>query len=340
MAINSNKAIYLPEEYAHFSIAVLDEVGNMVCNADLKLQITNSSQGIDDTLSMEEGTIVVNPECNTKKFITVPDYEALYQVGGLGKYNLRLTATTQNGTYSIENSFEVKESVAFDIERITQTRIYPFEKYPVEIVVTANQDFEGTIEELVPGSFEIESESKNILTRLEATESANFNTSEATASSALSDESDKSSEKSSEITTEFTRVEEYSSGEKVGVNYAEIELRLPFDGEYPLTQGFGGNPDDPLLAKKYNEYGVIGHDGVDFATPFGTEILAVDDGEVLIARENFDYGTTVVIKHSWGKSYYGHLSKLLVEEGENINIGTPVGLSGNTGLSTGPHLHF
>src|SRR3989344_2626809 len=183
LAINSNKAIYLPEEYAHFSIAVLDEVGNMVCNALLRLEI-KASDGQATVLSSEEGTIVVNPECNTKKFITVHDYEALYQVGGLGKYNLTLTATTQNGTYSIENSFEVKDSVPFDIERITQTRIYPFEKYPVEIVVIANQDFEGTIEELVPGSFEIESESKNILTRLEATESANFNTSEATASSA------------------------------------------------------------------------------------------------------------------------------------------------------------
>ena len=338
LAINSNKAIYLPEEYAHFSIAVLDEVGNMVCNALLRLEI-KASDGQATVLSSEEGTIVVNPECNTKKFITVPDYEALYQVGGLGKYNLTLTATTQNGTYSIENSFEVKDSVPFDIERITQTRIYPFEKYPVEILVTANQDFSGTIEEIVPGSFEIESESTNILTRLEATESAKPLESQSLESPQVSQEN-AAEDKSSEITTEFTKVEEYSSGEQVGVQNTNIELRLPFDGEYPLTQGFGGNPDDPLLAKKYNEYGVIGHDGLDFATPIGTEILAVDNGEVLIARENFDYGTTVVIKHSWGKSYYGHLSKLLVEEGENINIGTPVGLSGNTGLSTGPHLHF
>ena len=206
-------------------------------------------------------------------------------------------------------------------------------------MVTANQDFSGTIEEIVPGSFEIESESTNILTRLEATESAKPLESQSLESPQVSQEN-AAEDKSSEITTEFTKVEEYSSGEQVGVQNTNIELRLPFDGEYPLTQGFGGNPDDPLLAKKYNEYGVIGHDGLDFATPIGTEILAVDNGEVLIARENFDYGTTVVIKHSWGKSYYGHLSKLLVEEGENINIGTPIGLSGNTGLSTGPHLHF
>jgi hypothetical protein len=84
---------------------------------------------------------------------------------------------------------------------------------------------------------------------------------------------------------------------------------------------------------------VDAHDGIDYAMDEGTEVLAADSGRVASAELGL-YGTTIVIEHSWGLSYYGHLSQTLVKQGDQVLRGSLIGLSGNTGISTGPHLHF
>ncbi|MFA7381806.1 MAG: M23 family metallopeptidase, partial [Bacteroidia bacterium] len=81
------------------------------------------------------------------------------------------------------------------------------------------------------------------------------------------------------------------------------------------------------------------HNGIDFAMPIGTQVSAVDGGVVTIADMG-DYGLTVIVKHAWGESIYGHLSEVKVSVGQNISKGDIVALSGSTGTSTGPHLHF
>jgi hypothetical protein len=154
LAINTNKSIYLPNEEAKMSLAVLDGKGAMVCDAKVKLEIKNPQAKITE-LSTENGKIKVNPECHLKKFTLVSDYETQYQVGEVGEYQMTLTAENQNGTFSIEDNFSVQKKVAFDVERITATRIYPVEKYPVTFNITANKDFQGEIIETVPKSFEI-----------------------------------------------------------------------------------------------------------------------------------------------------------------------------------------
>lgn len=112
-----------------------------------------------------------------------------------------------------------------------------------------------------------------------------------------------------------------------------LNLHKPFDGDYPVSLEFGHvNPVDHL--------GMPYHDGTDYAVPVGTIIRAVDDGEVIPYREVNSYGTTVAIQHTWGRSYYGHLSSSSALLGAHVKKGDPVGISGNTGLSTGPHLHF
>ncbi|OGC98059.1 hypothetical protein A2634_02735 [Candidatus Amesbacteria bacterium RIFCSPHIGHO2_01_FULL_48_32] len=297
LAINTNKSIYLPNETAKLALAVLDETGNMVCNANVTLQISSSSS--TTTLSTADNTIKVNPECFIKDFTLQPDYEASYQVAGVGTYQMDLTATTSNGTHSITDSFEVRDSVPFDVERTTATRLYPPVTYPVTFDITITEDFSGTISETVPASFAI-----TPFDGATPYDDLNLATPSATA---------------------ITNVP---------------NLGLPFDNTYPLSQGFGSQPDDPLLAEKYARYGVIGHDGVDFALPEGTGVLAVDDGIVVKADINGDYGQTVIIQHAWGKSYYGHLSLITAQVGEKRAKGFPLGLSGHTGLATGPHLHF
>jgi murein DD-endopeptidase MepM/ murein hydrolase activator NlpD len=83
------------------------------------------------------------------------------------------------------------------------------------------------------------------------------------------------------------------------------------------------------------------HQGLDFRVPGGTSIAAVNRGRVILARALFFEGNCVVIDHGQGLlTLYLHLSKFLVKEGDDVDKGQPIGLSGGTGRATGPHLHL
>ncbi len=92
--------------------------------------------------------------------------------------------------------------------------------------------------------------------------------------------------------------------------------------------------------------GTATHEGVDIGVKSGTPVLAMADGTVIMAAYNGGYGNYVGLDH--GKdaeghsigSGYGHLSEIKVTQGQQVKKGDVVGLSGNTGASTGPHLHF
>lgn len=83
------------------------------------------------------------------------------------------------------------------------------------------------------------------------------------------------------------------------------------------------------------------HKGVDWATPVGTAVMASCTGRVSRAGWGKGYGYVVYIDHADGRqTRYGHLSKILVKQGQTVNQGQKIALSGNTGVSTGPHIHF
>jgi|HubBroStandDraft_4_1064222.scaffolds.fasta_scaffold95790_2 murein DD-endopeptidase MepM/ murein hydrolase activator NlpD len=83
------------------------------------------------------------------------------------------------------------------------------------------------------------------------------------------------------------------------------------------------------------------HQGLDFRVPSGTSVAAVNGGRVILARPLFFEGNCVVIDHGQGLlTLYLHLSKFLVQEGDDVNKGQAIGLSGGTGRATGPHLHL
>ncbi|MFR4351628.1 MAG: peptidoglycan DD-metalloendopeptidase family protein [Roseburia sp.] len=83
------------------------------------------------------------------------------------------------------------------------------------------------------------------------------------------------------------------------------------------------------------------HKGVDWACPVGTTVYASSGGTVIQASYNSGYGNNVVISHPDGRmTRYAHNSKLLVRVGQKVEQGEAVALSGNTGRSTGPHVHF
>jgi len=83
------------------------------------------------------------------------------------------------------------------------------------------------------------------------------------------------------------------------------------------------------------------HNGVDFAASKGTKIYATDGGTVTFAGYKGSFGYMVIINHGGNyESYYAHCSKLLVKKGDKVFQGQNIALVGNTGNSTGPHLHF
>lgn len=154
LAINTNKSIYQPNDIAGLSIAVLDDHGEMVCDAKLSLEITNPDGNITKLLS-EKGEIRTNPECFTKTLTRRPDYEAVYTVSGDGVYQMKLTSVVNGVTTVSNDTFMVDSSIMFDVERITATRIFPQNIQPVQITVTARDDFKGTFVEKVSTDFVI-----------------------------------------------------------------------------------------------------------------------------------------------------------------------------------------
>ena len=83
------------------------------------------------------------------------------------------------------------------------------------------------------------------------------------------------------------------------------------------------------------------HAGIDYGIPTGTEVVACGNGKVVLASMMIVAGNAVIIEHAPGiYSLYYHLDKIEVTEGSYVSAGTRIGLSGATGLATGPHLHW
>ncbi len=114
-------------------------------------------------------------------------------------------------------------------------------------------------------------------------------------------------------------------------------LRLPFTNPAPgrdITSTFG-NRTDPFLGK------LAMHTGVDFRFETGEPIRSTGAGKVIAAGTLGGYGNMVEIDHGNGiTTRYGHLSKILVSVGDEVENGSVIGRAGSTGRSTGPHLHY
>jgi murein DD-endopeptidase MepM/ murein hydrolase activator NlpD len=84
------------------------------------------------------------------------------------------------------------------------------------------------------------------------------------------------------------------------------------------------------------------HTGIDFSAPVGTPIYATGDGVVEHLKNKMTgYGKVMMINHGFGyESLYAHMSKIFVKPGEKVKRGQIIGYVGNTGRSTGPHLHY
>ncbi len=137
---------------------------------------------------------------------------------------------------------------------------------------------------------------------------------------------------------EFTRLQEKSAsnGPEASAPAKEKEdeelFAIPAEGF--LSSRFGLRS-DPITGLNRE------HQGLDIAAGMGAPVCASRAGRVIFSGERGGYGKLIILDHGDGyTTYYGHNSKLLVEEGKWVEALEPVALSGNSGRTTGPHVHF
>jgi hypothetical protein len=131
----------------------------------------------------------------------------------------------------------------------------------------------------------------------------------------------------------FNAIEEKKNEWKREMEY--LPMISPVNVIYRLGDGMKFREKHPVLGTPQ------WHHGQDFSTPYGTNVYATGSGTVIEAGWNGGYGNCVVVDHGYGyRSTYGHLSKISVAVGLNIKRGDMIGLSGSTGTSSGPHLHY
>lgn len=151
LAINSDRSVYHPGDTGRLSLAVLNDHGDMICNAPLVLTLTLPS-GQTQSFSTPDG-IHTSPACFTKDLTASPDYWLDYNFTETGTYRLILTSSTDSNSYQLQDHIEVSPNSSFYIKRNQNTRIYPGHVYPVSLEITSAADFSGTVTESVPENF-------------------------------------------------------------------------------------------------------------------------------------------------------------------------------------------
>lgn len=108
-------------------------------------------------------------------------------------------------------------------------------------------------------------------------------------------------------------------------------MKYPFSGKYPITAKFGATG---------KRWGRGSHDGTDFGLPSGTHVESIEDGTVLEVGENSRSGKFAHIDSGSIRHWYSHLSSVEVNKGDSVKEGQQIAHSGQTGNTSGPHLHL
>lgn len=161
-----------------------------------------------------------------------------------------------------------------------------------------------------------------------------------------------------ELYLKFIKKGEYSNQQELVNNIMKVSIneRLAFKEAISMLPSGSVNGvqknmtlgsgvfDYPVTAEVSSSFGERwgkNHEGTDFAVQSGTEVLASDNGTVAFAGVMDGYGNIIILDHGNGyETYYAHLSEIKKAAGEVVNKGDVIAFSGNTGRTTGPHLHF
>ena len=115
--------------------------------------------------------------------------------------------------------------------------------------------------------------------------------------------------------------------------FLSVPLASPIE-KYYITSSYGYRKDPYTKRRAF-------HKGIDLGAAWGSDILATASGEISFVGNYGSYGKSVFIDHGNGiQTRYAHLSKIFVKKGEIVDLGNIIGKIGNTGRSTGKHLHY
>ena len=133
-------------------MAVLTDGGTTVCDANLRLTLTTPSG------KLIEPQVDRRSSCGPTTITNKADYVSAWPVHEIGEWQMRLDRLDEDASttiYSITDTFEVRENVPFDVERVGPTRIYPLADYQIALVINPNEAYSATIIETVTSTFEI-----------------------------------------------------------------------------------------------------------------------------------------------------------------------------------------
>ncbi len=119
---------------------------------------------------------------------------------------------------------------------------------------------------------------------------------------------------------------------QIDAEYIKKNFSMVLPAKAKITSKYGKREPTEIVSEN--------HQGIDIGVVVGTKIVSAMDGKVTLVSKQGDYGTHVKIENKDVITIYAHCSKILVKEGESVKKGQKIALSGNTGNTTGPHLHF
>ena len=159
LALNADKDIYTQGDTAHIDFGTLDDKGEIVCDADLKLTVVtpDTTTQVYSTTSTSTGTTIIRTgTCGIKQagFIN-PDFYTRVPLTQSGAYHLTLQGTIKGRSRSITSVLLVQNNAPFVISRSGATRLWPFANSPMNIDVRFNTDVAGSVIETVPSGFAI-----------------------------------------------------------------------------------------------------------------------------------------------------------------------------------------
>lgn len=118
-------------------------------------------------------------------------------------------------------------------------------------------------------------------------------------------------------------------------------VKFPQKRTIQTDSTFATNANNAILSDDFDEEINAFHAGIDIRGMIGDEITTTADGTIVFAGIKGGYGNCIIVQHAHGyKTLYGHLSKINVKIGDKVKYGDVIGLLGNTGRSTGPHVHY
>ncbi|HKZ34373.1 MAG TPA: glycosyltransferase family 2 protein, partial [Patescibacteria group bacterium] len=164
IAMNTTKESYLPGEDVEIDIGVLNNKGEMVCDADIKLRITNPG-GEETDLTTRDGGIRVSETCLLYGRIEKPDFQAIYRAEEPGEYTVMLEVEIPAGKRQTTREFRVVSEKPYEVVRHASTRIYPKVSQTVEIDLIPNDSYQGEIIEQLSPEFVVEESKEFTVTK-------------------------------------------------------------------------------------------------------------------------------------------------------------------------------